>query len=1087
MYFVQGLFQHGSTTPTPRPFSASRQREKLRLSSFQMDPDRTTSQTPSSGISLLSQLDEDHSGYVSPESIIELWEKQGVPHGAQILQYLQFDIGNKINLDDLSYALNQELKATEEDNATYQAALVSYQCELNYLKTIADSVGEERDKLKTDLSEANARNALLLKEGEDSQKSLEKLRENEVRSMEKKHQEQLKQFSVDKEQERDILVHQSAREREQLEQEIIQLKDEENKLKQRLSLTQKDLERFEVDLSEMTEKCADLEKTVLKQQKDLDAASDLQRQLEEIEATRDDTINEHRKLTSQRIEHLEAENKELKDKNDEITMEVEEFKQQLEGKRPRRSRTVDARLPSRAGSAMSEKPVMTKSNSVSSGEFTPDEDEEVRRVMNGNKRQRSLPKRPKSVGGLQGVDAINNQDSATVFTESDVKRIEAEKEERIRKIENVFSIERKDMEDMFKMQITEIEEQHDKEKEELIKFFHKEKDSLRRELEKEYEVKQAKSQQTLTKDFAEEKQDIFLKFETEKNHLQQVFLEEKYALEDKIRNEMSEKLNKKLKEKQESFDKELDNSTSKSKEEIAAEQKQKVNLERQLNRLREEFEVEKVSMMNDFAREKADLERKHQQQVKDLEETLSKKGKEALRGRLQADFYALLEKEKEQITIEQVGNNKSLIEEETKRLNRQFDEEKQALTEKLKREKETLEKKYQEVVGEIKLEKAELSDRLNVEKVHLEKLCKQRNEELGKEYEMREQQLKKQKTELQEKVKELDKKVSDFMNEKMNNERRTIAKQEELAKDIQETFEEEFVEQIERIKCAFDEERSQMEANMKLLQQELDEANYNKKLSEVKIKQLEDELETVKASNNLLQARNQELETVLEKQRGAQNRIKELERELEDAKVAKKMQEKKEMEAILSEKLKIMNSKIQQEEEKTANANVALRLAQAAHQREQLELKDKMNKMIEKDQYDLIHEQFISVQTKVAELEQIVAQRGKDASKMVANTHTEYKDKLKVLTEQKEEVDKKLSNAQDLLKDQTAKLLEELAKNSETDILIKDLYVENSQLMKVLHETERREKEVSSKMSHLEEKYKTLQNVVTKISMAALS
>ena len=1083
------MFQHGSTTPTPRPLSASRQREKLRLSSFQMDPDRTTSQTPSSGISLLSQLDEDDSGYASPDSIIEMWEKQGVPHGAQILEYLQFDTGNKINLDDLSYALNQELKATEEDNATYQAALASYQCQLKYLKTIADSASEERDKLRTDLSEANARNALLLKEGEDSQKSLEKLRENEVRSMEKKHQEQLRQFSVDKEQERDLLVHQSAKDREQLEQEIVKLKGEETKLKERLSLTQKDLERFEPDLGEMTEKCADLEKTISKQQKDLDAASDIRKQLEEIEATRDDAINEHRMLTRQRIVHLEAENKELKDKNDEIIMEVEELKQQLEGKRPRRSRTVDARLPSRTGSTMSNysKPVMTKSNSVSSEENYPDDEEEVRHGVNGTKRRRSLPKRPKSVGGLQGVDATNNQGSATVFTESEVKKIEAEKEERIRKLENAFSIERKDREDMFKMQITEIEEQHDKEREELIKFFNREKDGLRNEMKKEYKAKQAKNQQSLMKEFAEEKQDLFLKFETEKNHLQQLYLEEKYALEDKIRNELNEKLSRKLKEKQESFDKELDDSSSKNKEEIAAEQKQKVNLERQLNRLREEFEEEKVTMMNDFTREKADLEGKYQQHVKDLEETLAKKGKEGLRGRLQTDFYALLEKEKEQITIEQVGNNKSVLEEETKRLINQFEEEKQALTNKFKDEKEKLEKKYQEIVGEIKLEQAELSDRLHVEKVHLEKLCKQRNEELSKEYEMREQQSIKQKAELQEKVKELEKTASDFMNESMNNEKRTIAQQEELAKDIQETFEEEFVEQIERTKCAFDEERSEMGANMKLLQQELDEANYSKRLLEVKIKQLEDELEDVTASKNLLQARNQELETVLEKQRGAQNRIKELERELEDVKVAKKKQDTIEMETVLAEKEKIMNSRIQQEEDKAANANVALRLAQAAHQREQLELKDKMNKMIDKDQYDLIHEQFISVQTKVAELEQTVAQREKDASKMVANAHTEYKDKLKVLTEEKEKVDKKLSNAQDLLKDQTAKLLEELAKNSETDTLIKDLYVENSQLMKALNETERREKEVSSEMSHLEEKYKTLQNVVTKISMAALS
>ena len=274
------MFQHGSITPsvTPQPHSTPRQRDKLRISSLQMEPDRSSNQTPSfgsSGVTLLSQLNEDGSGYATPESIIEMWEKHGVTHGTQILEYLQFDCGTKINLSDLSYALNQELKATEEDNATYQAALVSYQAELRHLKTSADSASGERDKLKTDLTEANARNALLLKEGEDSQNSLEKMREKDIKSLEKKHQEQLKQLNVDKEQEREVLVQQSVKERQKLEKEIVKLKEEESKLKDKLSQTQKELEKLEHDISEMTEKCSELERAVLRQQKDLNAAGDL--------------------------------------------------------------------------------------------------------------------------------------------------------------------------------------------------------------------------------------------------------------------------------------------------------------------------------------------------------------------------------------------------------------------------------------------------------------------------------------------------------------------------------------------------------------------------------------------------------------------------------------------------------------------------------------------------------------------------------------------------------------------------------------------------------------------------------------------
>ena len=1090
--FLQGLFQHGSATPivTPRPHSTPHQRDKLRLSSFQMDQKISCSQTPSftpSAITLLSILNKDGSGYATPESIIEIWEKHGVTYGAQILEYLQFDAGTKINLSDLSYALDQELKANEEDNATYQAAVVSYQVELRHLKRTADTANGEKDKLKADLTEAYARNALLLKEGEDSQHSLENMREKEILAIEKKHQEQLKLININKEREREVMVQQSAKERQKLEKEIIKLKDEETKLKDKLSQTQKDLEKLEHDISEMAEKCAGLEKTILRQQRDLDSSEDLKRKLEEIESTRDQIINEHQQFAKQKIEYLEVENKELKDKNDEITMEVEELKQQLVGKRHRRSRTLDARLPNRTGSIMSDysKPLIAKQTCDTSGENTQDEDEVPGHMVN-NRRRRSLPKRPNNIGGLEGASVIGSQEAAVVLTESELKKLELEKEEKIKKLEQAFSVERKDIEDMFKMQITELEEQHDKEKEEIRKNFHREKDGFRNELDKQFERKLAENEQKLMNEFAEEKQDLILKWETEKKHLQQLFLQEKYELEDKIRNEMNDKLNRKLKEQEEAFEKKLDGSASKSKENIASEKKQKAKLEKAVNKLREQFQEEKVEMMNEFSREKTKLEDKYEREIKELEDTIACKGKEGLRGRLQADFYALLEKEKEQVTIEQIEINREFLEKEKQKLMKNFEKEKQALSDNFKVEKDALERRYQQIVGEIKMEKSNLNNKLNIEKVHLEKLCKQRNEELTKEYELHEEQLRRQKEELQTKVHNLEKSILELRNEQMNKESLIEIKEEEMTKDIQQRFEEEFAEQIERLKGAFDDERSQLEANVRLLQQELNEVKNSKRLPEVKIKLLEDELEEVKTGRNLLQERNEELTILVERQSDAERKVKILEKELEDMKLAKKIRETEEIEKVYAEKENVLNGKIKEQEERASNADISLRLAQAAHQREQLVLKDKINKMVEKDRYDLIHEKYISAQDKVTELEQTVAIREREASKMVAKTHEEYKNKVKKLTEEKIEMFKKLNTVQELLKHQTAKLLEQLERNNRTDILIKDLYVENSQLMKSLYDTEQRAKETSSKMYHLDEKYKSLQNVVTKISVAAL-
>lgn len=63
----------------------------------------------------------------------------------------------------------------------------------------------------------------------------------------------------------------------------------------------------------------------------------------------------------------------------------------------------------------------------------------------------------------------------------------------------------------------------------------------------------------------------------------------------------------------------------------------------------------------------------------------------------------------------------------------------------------------------------------------------------------------------------------------------------------------------------------------------------------------------------------------------------------------------------------------------------------------------------------------------------------------------------------------------------------QLAKNAKSDLLLKDLYVENSQLMKALQVTEQRQKSAEKKSFVLEEKVVALNKLLRKIAPASLT
>lgn len=65
--------------------------------------------------------------------------------------------------------------------------------------------------------------------------------------------------------------------------------------------------------------------------------------------------------------------------------------------------------------------------------------------------------------------------------------------------------------------------------------------------------------------------------------------------------------------------------------------------------------------------------------------------------------------------------------------------------------------------------------------------------------------------------------------------------------------------------------------------------------------------------------------------------------------------------------------------------------------------------------------------------------------------------------------------------------LSQLGKNAKSDLLLKDLYVENSQLMKALQVTEQRQKCAEKKSFLLEEKVVALNKLLRKIAPASLT
>ncbi|XP_076357637.1 uncharacterized protein LOC143250628 isoform X2 [Tachypleus tridentatus] len=330
---LQGLFQHGGPSAThlssyscDTPLEGSPVHKPEFFKSTSGDDRQMATEGSESGV--FSSIDPDNSGYADVSSVVELWQSLGLSGGMQFLKELGYNTNLKVNLQDLTLLLEEEL-TTACQSSGFHFSLTTYLNELQYLKTNYEQVKAERNKLRVNLAEANTRAALLAQEVDDHHAKLEKASQNKLIHLEKRYQEQLRDLQEELQKERDSLTTHTSGLKKQHQEELELVRDEENKLRSRLSTLLKENSRLEAEILETTKKFSEAKKLNDVHQKEIETVGELKEKIAELESGRDILQNQQYHSLLQECNQYKKQNKELQDHNDELTLEVENLQQQL--------------------------------------------------------------------------------------------------------------------------------------------------------------------------------------------------------------------------------------------------------------------------------------------------------------------------------------------------------------------------------------------------------------------------------------------------------------------------------------------------------------------------------------------------------------------------------------------------------------------------------------------------------------------------------------------------------------------------------------------------------------------------------------
>ncbi|KAL0595715.1 Ninein-like protein [Plecturocebus cupreus] len=246
--------------------------------------------------------------------------------------------------------------------------------------------------------------------------------------------------------------------------------------------------------------------------------------------------------------------------------------------------------------------------------------------------------------------------------------------------------------------------------------------------------------------------------------------------------------------------------------------------------------------------------------------------------------------------------------------------------------------------------------------------------------------------------------------------------------------------------------------------------NYKDQLSQLndRVLQLGQEASTHQTQNEehrvTIQLLTQSLEEVTCSWQQQSDKIQKLEVELE--RLNQECQSMRLSQAELTQTLEESQGQVQ-------GAHRRLREAQAQHVQEVRQLQEQMGRLVSQDH--------------VAELQRLLRLQGEQARRRLDAQREEHEKQLKATEERAEEAEMVLKNMEMLLQEKVDELKEQFEKNTKSDLLLKELYVENAHLVRALQATEEKQRGAEKQSRILEEKVRALNKLVSRIAPAALS
>ncbi|XP_052429420.1 ninein-like protein isoform X3 [Carassius gibelio] len=986
------------------------------------------------GQRLLTRLD-DGSGCTSPDKVITLWTEEGIHNSRDILQTLDFSLEERLCLAELTLALDNELLVS--GNGIHQAALVSYKNEINYLQVVADQACQERDKAKADLELADRRNLQLVREVDDRHATMESLNESKIKGLEQEFRDKLTALRSESEYESEVLLEQEEKERKRLQEELELLRAQDVSLQEDICTAAKENSRLEEEVSVLKEKLSEAQSTISKLQKDLDHL--LQDKYGGLDPNGTGLLNQEEHF-SEIFKQYEQQCRELQDRNDELHSELELLKSQGSGRRARRSGS------NLSGHDWSSRRSLTAESDSDDPEMKKGTSPQVRKKLQVT--DKNVLGSLVSLAPPVSIETELAMEQMKEKYEREVQDLKIQLETKVNFYERSMElmrqnmeVERKDISQSFKMEISELEDLK-AQAEERAEKMRQAVERLEAELRGKtsggawgpgQERRIQREQAELEQNYAREISNIVLRLTSEKDQLEA---------------ELKLKMDQEVLVVRAQSD-EVTSENSALKDRLAVLQQDVKSLEEELNKKRRKLE----ELEREYVKNREEEERLRKENSKFREEVLDFSARNLQLSNENAELSSRL------------STDQRAVQTLTDRLAQVCQENDEAAA---------AYKQLQETLQQQKSDALKLREQWQKEKELLERELKTTKETLqhltAVESALSSQTLKNQA--LEQDKERLLKETSD-RDQKLMNLQESLVKSEAQIEQLN--------SQILTVWQEKDVHVQESATHQKMLQQSQD-----------KVQELEETIRQLrKEKEQLYQTHRLQEETavgVLQKE------CKSLRLQNEELhnKVAQLQTQELDLQRLTHECLILRNKQAELEtakheaDKQALRADSALSLVQAQHAREVQELRDQVGSGT-REHLAHLQSQLVEQQRRTQDLEDLLRSQAKQAGVQMGLQQEQYEKLMASMQERVDEVEAKLKNTRVMLQEKVNQLKEQLAKNAKSDLLLKDLYVENSQLMKALQVTEQRQKCAEKKSFLLEEKVIALNKLLRKIAPASLT